>query len=241
MALLLILICILFLIWWFEPRFYLYLFQKIAFPIYTHKMFLEPKADFFKQIDVLELNKDIIVEEVTTLLEKNRSLPRAHHVDAYNNEISNDTGPGWQTFYLKVYDGWFAENCELCPKLYQLLKTMDDVITIMISVMEPGNSIPAHRGKLRGFIRYQLPLLVPTDGTCQISVGNDTLDYQQGVSFLFDDNNTHSVVNLSSESRVVLFLDIRKKTHGLIRSIDRLLMKLVTLSPKFKKAKVYIR
>ena len=188
----------------------------------------------------VEDNQAIIRADVNRLLQHNSMLPKAHQVDAYNEEISSDHGPGWRTFYLKVYNGWFDKNCALCPELCRLFNDMDEVITIMISIMEPGNVIPPHQGKLRGFIRYQLPLQVPVTGKCQITVGNETLDYQTGVSFLFDDNNTHSVVNQSNEYRVVLFLDVQKKAHPLIRSIDRLIMKLVTLSPKFKKAKVYI-
>ena len=237
---LLLIFFLLFAIWWFEPRALLYLFQRLDYPVYSTKMFLEPKSEYFEQIDLIEQNQALILDEVRQLLDRQGKVPKAHEVDKFNGIISNDDGPGWRTFYLKVYSGWFEQNRQLCPRISELFKDMDDVITIMISVMEPGNTIPPHEGKLQGFVRYQLPLLVPQDGTCRITVGNESLDYKTGESFIFDDINTHSVINHTSQHRVVLFLDIRKKSNSIIRAIDRFLMKLITLSPIFKRANVYL-
>jgi beta-hydroxylase len=108
----------------------------------------------------------------------------------------------------------------------------------MFSVMEPGNEIPPHKGKMKGIFRYQLPLIVPKSGHCYITVNGEQHHYKVGQSFLFDDNVEHSVVNQTDEHRVVLFLDIRKQSGLVVKFFDNFFMKLVEISPRFKRANV---
>lgn len=227
------------LIWWVEPRFYVYWFQRLFYRVDPESAFIEPVEAVFPDHHHIEANTELFAREVRGLIEKRRRIPKAHEVDAYNHEISFADGPGWRTFYLKVYSGWFEQNCRQCPQTYAFFKDMPHVITVMFSIMEPGNIIPPHKGELKGFYRYQLPLWVPENGECVISVGDRSLAYEKGRGFLFDDNVRHGVVNKTSEYRVVLFLDVRKQAGAWVTRLDRFFMKLVTLSPKFKKAPVY--
>lgn len=226
------------LIWWVEPRFYVFWFQRFFYPVDWQADFIQP-SKVFPQHSLLEANTDLFMQEVEQLIKQHHKVPKAHEVDAYNHEISFANGPGWRTFYLKVYSGWFEENCQQCPQTYAFFKDMPEVITIMYSIMEPGNVIPPHKGELRGFYRYQLPLQVPKQPGCVITVGNESLNYEHGKGFLFDDNVQHGVKNDTDEYRVVLFLDVRKKSNAVVSFFDRLFMSLVVLSPKFKRAPVY--
>jgi len=202
--------------------------------------FIANKNRYFPQHKLIERNFDAIKQECSALINAVNNVPKAHQVDQYNATISFDNVPGWRTFYLKVYSGWFPENCTLCPKTYRLFKNMNNVTAIMFSIMEPGNKIPPHKGELKGVLRYQLPLMVPTSGKCTITVAGQSLDYRLGESLLFDDNLLHSVENNSNEYRIVLFLDIQKPGGAVVTWLDNLFMKLVVLSPRFKKANVYL-
>ena len=227
------------LLWYIEPRVFMYWFHKIAYQVDSNKRFINDIARYFPQHQQVQNHFEILKQECLSLIEPGKLVPKAHQVDKYNNSISSDDGPGWRTFYLKVYAGWFKENCEKCPQTYQLFKNMDNVTAVMFSIMEPGNTIPPHKGELKGIWRYQLPLVVPSKGRCRISVEEQSLDYQAGRGLLFDDNLTHSVINDSDEYRIILFLDIQKQASSWIRILDNFCMRLVYWSPKFKKANVY--
>lgn len=234
-------IAVLVLIWAWEPRIYVYLYQMLAYRIRDDEMFLTDGEVLFPQKPLVDGNTALFRQEAMRLLGTPSRIPKAHEVDAHNGEISFAAGPGWRTLYLKAYGGWFEGNCHACHETHALFRGMDNVIAVMFSVMEPGNEIPPHRGKLRGFLRYQLPLVVPQSGDCVISVGGETRRYQEGQGILFDDNNEHSVVNHSTENRVVLFLDVRKPANAVVTILDKLFMKLVVLSPRFKRTRVELR
>lgn len=218
----------------------MYWFHKTAYRVDDKNRFIADISKYFPQQQMVESHFDILKQECLSLIEPGRLVPKAHQVDKYNNAISSDEGPGWRTFYLKVYAGWFEENCEKCPRTYQLFKGMNNVTAVMFSIMEPGNRIPPHRGELKGIWRYQLPLVVPKNGSCRISVEEQSLEYEEAKGILFDDNLTHSVVNDSDEYRIVLFLDIQKQSSTVVRLLDNFCMRLVYLSPKFKRANVYL-
>lgn len=227
-------------IWYIEPRIFVYWFHKMVYGVDKNNRFIKEISHHFPQHRQVEAHFDMLLEECMTLIRPGQHIPKAHQVDKYNAIISSDDGPGWRTFYLKVYAGWFEENCVKCPRTYELFKDMDNVTAVMFSIMEPGNRIPPHKGELKGIWRYQLPLLVPSKGKCEITVEDQTIAYVTGRGFLFDDNLTHSVINDTNEYRVVLFLDIQKRSNTLVRILDNFCMRLVYLSPKFKKANVYM-
>lgn len=227
-------------VWYIEPRIFMYLLHQIAYRVDEENRFIRDICRYFPQYQEVQAQFEMLKRECLALIEPGKLVPKAHQVDKFNRLISNDDGPGWRTFYLKVYAGWFEENCAKCPETYQLFKAMHNVTAVMFSIMEPGNRIPPHRGELKGIWRYQLPLLVPSSGICCIRVEDQTLNYEAGKGFLFDDNLTHAVVNDSNEYRVVLFLDIQKQSSTLVRLLDNFCMRLVSLSPKFKRANVHL-
>lgn len=222
-------------IWAIEPRVFMYLFQRLAYPVNERETFIADIDRVFPHHALVEQNLALLKRDLISLLRDPR-IPKAHEMDELNGEISFATGPGWRTYYLKVYSGWFETNCQRCPDTYALFRNMDDVLTVMFSIMEPGNTIPPHRGKLRGFLRYQLPLIVPASGTCAITVNGETRAYKEGHAILFDDVLPHHVVNHTPEYRAVLFLDVRKPANAFVRFVDDICMKLVCLSPKFRAA-----
>lgn len=230
-----------FIIWYFEPRIFLVLFQNMFYRVNNSEGFIKEIEEYFPSHSEIIKNIEIINAELENLIACHSEIPKAHEVDKLNREISFNNEPGWRTFYIKVYGQWLDENRKLFPKTFDIFKNMNNVITIMFSVMEPGNVIPPHQGKLPGFLRYQLPLIVPNTGKCEITVNKQTSQYKKGEALLFDDNVTHSVVNLSNEFRVVLFLDVRKKSNNIIKLLDVLMMKFVMSSPKLKRAGVNLK
>lgn len=231
-----ILFVVLLITWLYEPRIFVFLSQRFFYYTDSKAVFPKDIEHYFPQYKMVEEHISLLQSDLDGLLARQDQIPRLHQLDDRNNKISFDEGPGWRTCYIKAFNGWFPGNCSRCPETTRLFSKMDNVVTVMFSIMEPGNKIPPHTGKFKGVLRYQLPLMVPVNGNCAITVGGITKSYQKGQSILFDDTIEHSVVNDSQQLRAVLFLDIEKRTNFLVRAIDRLFMKLVVISPKFKRS-----
>ncbi|MDN5202467.1 aspartyl/asparaginyl beta-hydroxylase domain-containing protein [Fulvivirgaceae bacterium BMA10] len=221
-------------LWAIESRVFLLLYQKLFYRTDKEALFPENITRYFPEHQLLKKNLTIIQKELIVLMQEYQRIPKLHELDNQNRRISFKDGPGWRTFYMKAYNGWFIDNCRRCPNTYSLIRQMDNVLTAMFSIMEPGNEIPAHTGKFFGFLRYQMPLIVPKKGHCMITVGDKTHQYKEGQAILFDDTIEHSVVNATDEMRIVLFLDIDKRANFLVSLMNRFFMWLVIVSPKFK-------
>jgi aspartyl/asparaginyl beta-hydroxylase (cupin superfamily) len=229
-------IAVIFLVWKKESRVFLFFFHQLAFAYRRGAALYIDKRKHFPESRILENNWKKIKTELLNAIDSKLDAPRFHQVDKANHKISFDNGPAWRTIVLKAYDGWFAENCERFPETYKLLQMVPSVSTAMFSILEPHTCIPAHTGKLSGVLRYHLALQVPATGECYIEVNKEKYYWKPGEGILFNDTYLHAVVNNSDEYRVVLFIDVKRKSSKLIRIIHDGLMQLIVVSPVFKKA-----
>lgn len=149
-----------------------------------------------------------IRQELDELLSAPISIPSFAQVVPGEAKIADHR---WKTFMFRLYGRDFKENCERCPRTHALIKDIPDMTTAFFSILEAGNHIAAHRGPFRGVIRYHLALKIPEpSASCRIRVGDEVRGWQEGQSLLFDDTYEHEVWNDSAESRVVLFMDIKR-------------------------------
>lgn len=130
-----------------------------------------------------------------------------------NGEI--DINEKWKSIILYVY-GKETEYAKYFPKTMKLLKKTPSTLA-MFSVMESGAVLVPHKGVYSGILRYHLGLKVPKDyKNCMIGIkdksGKETImNWEEGKDMYFDDMYTHWVKNNTDESRVILFVDIKKK------------------------------
>ncbi len=82
------------------------------------------------------------------------------------------------------------------------------------SRLKPGAHIPAHFGLTNSRVTVHLPLIVPED--CEIRVGRDLHQWQEGKILAFDDSFEHEAWNRSGADRVVLIFE----THHPDLSMD---------------------
>ena len=96
----------------------------------------------------------------------------------------------------------------------------------MFSVLHSGKVLPEHCGPYKGVVRYHLGLITPKDNThCLLTVNGIKYRWKEGEDIMFDDTFPHSVINRSDESRVILFLDIKKKFNNLfLDSLNTILL-----------------
>ena len=76
------------------------------------------------------------------------------------------------------------------------------------STLKAGATIAPHHGRSNVKLRMQLPLLMGSDGYCELTVGGESRRYSAGKLLLFDDSFLHSVVSHSGTDRIVLLCDL---------------------------------
>lgn len=133
--------------------------------------------------------------------------------------------PKWKAVPLFWYGQTYPENLQQCPITARILHSLPQVKAAMFSIMEPGTIVYAHRGPFRGCLRAHLGLVVPEDrANCWIQVDDLKYVWQEGELQLFDDTFTHCVKNQTSQTRIILFLDLERPLTGLLQWINRVLI-----------------
>jgi aspartyl/asparaginyl beta-hydroxylase (cupin superfamily) len=121
----------------------------------------------------------------------------------------------WEVLFLRVYNK-DTSKIKYFPKTYSLISKIPGCSLAMFSVLHPGKIIPPHEGPYKGVLRYHLALITPKDHTkCEILVNQIPYNWKEGSDVLFDDTFLHSVKNESNETRVVLFLDVKKEFNNI--------------------------
>ncbi len=180
----------------------------------------------------------VIRAEAEALLRNPDRIPQFHEIDPLQTPISGKDGIPWRTFFLKGHGLWHDTNVNLTPKTAEVLRQIPDVETAMLSILDGGKHIPAHRGFYRGVYRYHLGLIVPDDAPVYIVCGGQEYHWREGEGVLFDDTYRHEVWNRSAHPRVVLFLNVVRDADlpRWLRPINRMVASMMQRSPKLKRA-----
>jgi aspartyl/asparaginyl beta-hydroxylase (cupin superfamily) len=139
----------------------------------------------------------------------------------------------WKTFAFKI-GGFVPENCARCPRTARLLERVPGLFTAFFSVLEARQYIRPHWGYYKGFVRYHLGVAIPEDNArrrCRLRVNADPAQnarrdrslienaeayyWRNGEGVMFDDTNLHDSRNDTDEPRVVLFLDLYRRSMPL--------------------------
>src|ERR1051325_3723625 len=120
--------------------------------------------------------------------------------------------PDWSAFYLWKNGRIIEENGCQCPKTMTALAAAPfDFIplrtpSILFSMLRPHTRIPPHNGFVNVRLICHLPLIVPEK--CGFRVGNETREWVEGETLIFDDTIEHEAWNDSDRLRVILLFDI---------------------------------
>ncbi|WAC90057.1 aspartyl/asparaginyl beta-hydroxylase domain-containing protein [Mycobacterium sp. Aquia_213] len=174
-----------------------------------------------------------VQSELKAILSDAETIPSHQDIIETAKPITNDDK--WLSHFFYIYGQRFEKQCEQCPETTRLLQDIPGMKTAFFSILSPGKRIPPHRGPYRGVMRYHLPLLVPRSGECGIRVGDQTAKFEEGVSLMFDDTYEHEVWNDTSETRVVLFLDITRPMKFPFNIVNSAIIALIGCSPMVRK------
>lgn len=134
------------------------------------------------------------------------------------------------------------DNCAVFPVLTRILDQIPDVITASISILGPGEQVPAHTHQFRGIIIFHLGINLPEPGACRMRVNDDFIEWERGKTFIFDPINEHEIVNRATVPRVVLVGEVLRNDLPLpLYFMARLYVLLMGLSPIGRKQTATVR
>ena len=189
---------------------------SIAYPfnfLYTfqyNKPFILNVKSIYKNDHLIKENFTQIQSEIRNIL-KIKSIPTVDNIYGTSNKQIKDKNDGWRIYMIKSGNN-IKNNADRIPTLSHIVENDPDVISCLVSILQPHSKIPPHIGYYRGVYRYQIGIIIPKDReNCFITVDDNNYHWIEGESIIFDDNYTHSVKNDTDEIRVIVYLDIRKK------------------------------
>lgn len=192
------------------------------------------KYNIFPESIYLENRFDEIKAEVNGLLDKIKD-EQCNVGEFFLPDKNKEFWENWNLIPLRLYGIDIEETMSLCPSVRDVLhNTSDRIPTIAISVLGSGKIIPPHTGPYGGILRYHLALQVPADRSkCNIEVDNNIYSWQERESIIFDETKIHTAKNLTTEERVVLYIDIRRNMDNMpLDLINKMILNVIKVSPQ---------
>ncbi len=150
-----------------------------------------------------------IAAEMAAIRSRDAAIPALVDISPDHSGIAR--GDDWKSFFLWGYGERIAVNCARAPRTAALLERVPDLNTAFFSILAPGAHIPRHRGVTKGLVTWHLGLQTPREAErCRMQVDRETVHWQAGQSFLFDDTYEHEVWNDTGETRVILLVQVRR-------------------------------
>lgn len=193
-----------------------------------------PNQSQFKWTRILRDKYQIIREEVL-------QFQSPYSADLQVGELipsqrSLNVNGGWKVIMLRCYGLQNKMVSSMFPRTMDLIRQAEEFVSIPhvgISILEPGKSIPPHRGYHHGIMKYHLTLSVPPHSPDDLHMkvwpdaierGYEVVLWSNGSDVIFDDYNEHSVVNRINGTRIVMLVDFVRTDLSFPMSIFNKLM-----------------
>jgi len=203
------LILLLVIFYFLNGYFLLYIINLILYPFSSGTAYLPTKMKWCKE---LRENYTVIRDEYINY-SKHNNLKRFSEIDP-NQKFTDSGNIPWEILMLRVYNK-DTNKIKHFAKTYSLIKKIPGCSLAMFSVLPPGKKLEQHKGPSMSVLRYHLPLIVPKNNKeCFLTVNGEKHIWKENKDVMFDDTFLHSAENNTDESRVVLFLDIKREYNN---------------------------
>jgi len=187
-------------------------------------------ADSFPWTAGLSKKWQVIADEAASILRHRDAVPPLKEISPDHARIAGDGN--WRSFFLIGYGYEVAENCARAPVTADLVRRIPDLNSAFFSILEPGATIPRHRGVTRGLVTCHLGLIVPDRPEhCTMQVEDSTLFWEAGKWLVFDDSYYHEVHNNTDQRRVILLVQVKRPMRLLGRLANDLALWGIRRSP----------
>lgn len=188
---------------------------------YENPPFIKEYSHIFPQsIKIEESYKDIISEyNDFTSKDKAECIKKTNPGFTIENGSTDENC--WRGLFLKRAGNIDESYTRQFPRTIDCLKD-DQIHNAFFSILDPGVEIPGHTGYYKGYLRYHLGIIIPNNNSVDhankpyIVCGDEKYYWKNGEGIVFDDMYYHYVRNPSNKTRVVLYLDIKRKTDNKI-------------------------
>lgn len=184
----------------------------------------------FSWTRMLEENWEGVRDEAMGIWKHWEALPPMVEVVPLTYKITTDDT--WKTFFFWCYGERINQNCERAPHTAKLVDQIPGISMALFSFHKPRLHIPRHVGVTKYFLTCHLGLKVPTDWkNCRIEVDDQTLNWHEGKTIVFDDMAEHEVWNDTDEYRAILMIQFRRPVSFLGRVVGTALQTAIRISP----------
>mmetsp|Transcript_22645 Transcript_22645/g.49161 ORF Transcript_22645/g.49161 Transcript_22645/m.49161 type:complete len:215 (+) Transcript_22645:44-688(+) len=135
-------------------------------------------AVFDPAVALKSYNLQAFKSQSTTILQEFNTFRATHKVPTFGqldpDQEMMGLGP-WQTAWLRLYG---MTSCVATMHFPQTLAAVRDsqlpAVSIMVSVLNAGQSLPVHEGPTRAVLRYHLGLSIPTNPAAAAAAAAET-------------------------------------------------------------------
>jgi ornithine lipid ester-linked acyl 2-hydroxylase len=97
------------------------------------------------------------------------------------------------------------------PKTWELLRSVPNLTSASLLLLEPGSTIKPHVGDTNAMVRCHMGLIVPAPAPrCGLRVRDSTLSWEEGRIFMFNDAHEHTAWNNTDKVRYILSFDVMR-------------------------------
>ena len=129
----------------------------------------------------------------------------------YANHAMTSRPNRWKTFGFMFWTVKSRANCKKCPKTWELVSRIPNVLACSFNLLEPGTTIKPHHGDTNAIIRCHLGLVIPGPAPqCAFRVGSEIRGWKDGEILMFCDAHNHTSWNNTGERRYIMVLDIMR-------------------------------
>ena len=156
---------------------------------------------------LIQLNHDDILFEVHEIIKDYDDNSSTELLPTDNSEFKwFKNEDKWNPIWVKFVGEWTKTSDQL-PALKRIAALFPDIITLHVSIFNPGNTLIHHRSPSRAVYRYHYGLKIPY-GDVGLKIAGYDVKWKEREGFIWDDTLSHSAWNHTSEPRIVIFADI---------------------------------
>ena len=178
-------------------------------PFKGNEPFYFDKNDY-EWVSRIESQWTVIRDELTALLQEHENSLVPYAIAALTSKPNQ-----WKTFGFMFWTIPSPENCKRCPKTWELIQTIPNVLAASFNLLEAGTTIKPHRGDTNAIIRCHLGLSIPGPAPqCAFRVGTEIRGWKDGEILMFCDAHPHTSWNNTDQKRYIMVIDIMRPEYA---------------------------
>jgi len=187
--------------------------------IYRNPPFISDYRNIFPSSMEIERNSSVIIREFKNYSKNNKPDCIRKTNPGFKIENNSNDDNCWRALYLKKIGKIDNNMIKYFPNTIELLKDKQ-IHNAFFSILDPGVEIPPHIGYYKGYLRYHMGVVIPNNNTGRIDdkayivCGGEKYIWEENKGVVFDDLFLHYVKNPTNQTRVVLYLDIKRKSSS---------------------------